>query len=53
MMAMVDVATDDVVIKPLKRHTSERFWKVLQSGWLSWAGPPDYLTSDGEMGARF
>jgi len=50
MMAMVDVATDDVVIKPLKRHTSERFWKVLQSGWLSWAGPPDYLTSDGERG---
>ena len=50
LLVTIDVATDFTNIQVIRHHSSEHFWRALEKGWLTWAGPPDAVVADGERG---
>ena len=49
-LCVVDVATDYVTMVPCAGHSPEHLWECWETGWLTWAGPPDVMVSDNERG---
>ena len=52
---MVDEGTDCTVCKYLGdgqigEKTAGELYKLIESGWIDWAGPPDVLVADSERG---
>ena len=49
-MLMIDEGTSFVIIVPCPDHSATNFVNVIETHWLMWAGPPDMVVADGEMG---
>eukprot|EP00974_Lingulodinium_polyedra_P103143 9985507-Lingulodinium_polyedra.AAC.1 len=49
-MAVLGNCTSYATVVRVKSHHGASLWKANVKGWLSWAGPPDYVTADGETG---
>ena len=48
---MVDEGTDWCVVKYLGNgKTAGELYRILEEGWIDWAGPPDVLVADSERG---
>ena len=50
-LVMVDEGTDWCVVKYLASgKTASELYKLVEEGWIDWAGPPDRLVGDSERG---
>ena len=48
---IVDEGTDWCVCKYLGNgKTAGELYRILEEGWIDWAGPPDFLVADSERG---
>lgn len=49
-LAMLDEANDFVVVTVAAKRSAAELFATFEAAWLVWAGPPDTVVTDGEMG---